>query len=370
MAHVPLTVDEFHDYAKEHLPKQAYDYYASGANDEISLQENRTAFARYRLRPRILRNVSVLNTETTILGQKIATPICIAPTAMQRMAHPDGETATARAAQAAQTAMILSSWSTSSIEEVARSNGDGLRWFQLYVYHDRKVVLDLVHRAEASGYKALVVTVDTPILGQRNKDVKNRFKLPSHLTLANFSERGDEKATGVQSNEDSGLAAYVASLIDQTLNWEDIAWLKKKSKLPLVLKGILTAEDARLAVQHGASAVIVSNHGARQLDTCPATLEALPEVVKAVNGRAEVYLDGGIRMGTDVLKALALGARAVFIGRPVLWGLSYDGQAGVTEVLRVLQAEFRLAMALSGMRNLKEITSNLVAPVASFYSKL
>ncbi|XP_038077484.1 hydroxyacid oxidase 1-like isoform X2 [Patiria miniata] len=323
--------------------------------------EGRRHYFRYRLRPKLLRDVSKRDVRTSILGQEIAFPIAVSPTAMQRMAHPEGEVATARAATSLGTGVILSSWSTSSIEEVAAGcSPNGPRWFQLYVYKDRDVVRDLVRRAEKEGYTALFVTVDTPILGRRLADVRNKFALPSHLRLANFSTK-QQHSSGVKSMQDSGLAAYVASLIDPSLNWEHIEWLKSITSMPIVLKGILTAEDAKLAVQHNVDGIMVSNHGARQLDGVLATIDALPEVVEAVRGsNVEVYLDGGVRSGTDVFKAIALGARAVFIGRPSLWGLAYDGEAGVRKVLELIRDEFSLSMALSGCTSIADITPDLI----------
>ncbi|KAL6991488.1 Cytoplasmic glyoxalase II [Sarracenia purpurea var. burkii] len=263
-----------------------------------------------------------------------------------------GECATARAASAAGTIMILSSWTTSSVEEVA-STGPGVRFFQLYVNKDRNVVAQLVRRAERAGFKAIALTVDTPRLGRREADIKNRFALPPHLTLKNYEGLDLGK---IDKTDDSGLASYVANQTDRSLSWKDVKWLQTITHLPILVKGVLTAEDARLAVQAGAAGIIVSNHGARQLDYVPATISALEEVVKAVQGQVPVFLDGGIRRGTDVFKALALGASGVFIGRPVVFALAADGEAGVTKVLQMLRDEFELTMALSGCRSLKEIT--------------
>ncbi|CAJ1935714.1 unnamed protein product [Sphenostylis stenocarpa] len=350
------NVTEYEAIAKEKLPKMVYDYYASGAEDQWTLKENRNAFARILFRPRILVDVSRIDLTTTILGFKISMPIMIAPTAMQKMAHPEGEFATARAASAAGTIMTLSSWATSSVEEVA-STGPGIRFFQLYVFKDRNVVAQLVRRAERAGFKAIALTVDTPILGRREADIKNRFTLPSHLILKNFEGLDLGK---LDKTSDSGLASYVAGQIDRSLNWKDIKWLQTITSLPILVKGVLTAEDTRIALKAGASGIVVSNHGARQLDYVPATITALEEVVKAAEGRIPVFLDGGVRRGTDVFKALALGAAGVFIGRPVLFSLAADGEAGVRKVLQMLRDEFELTMALSGCRSLKEITRDHV----------
>ncbi|XP_044496698.1 peroxisomal (S)-2-hydroxy-acid oxidase-like isoform X2 [Mangifera indica] len=313
------NVMEYEAIAKQKLPKMIFDYYAAGAEDQWTLKENRNAFSRILFRPRILIDVSKIDMTTTVLGFKISMPIMIAPTAMQKMAHPEGEFATARAASAAGTIMTLSSWATSSVEEVA-STGPGIRFFQLYVFKDRNVVRQLVRRAERAGFKAIALTVDTPRLGRREADIKNRFALPSHLTLKNFEGLDLGK---IDKTNDSGLASYVAGQVDRSLNWKDVQWLKTITPLPIIVKGIITAEDAILAIQHGAAGIIVSNHGARQLDYVPATIMALEE-----------------------------------IGRPVVFSLAADGEAGVRKVLQMLRDEFELTMALSGCRSLKEITRN------------
>jgi isopentenyl diphosphate isomerase/L-lactate dehydrogenase-like FMN-dependent dehydrogenase len=321
--------------ARESLPQMVYDYCASGANDELTLRENRLAYERITLLPRMLVDVSERRMGTTALGEPVSMPILIAPTAFQGLAHPEGEVATVKAAGAAKTLMTLSTGSTFSIEEVM-AVATGPVWFQLYLFKDRAISASLVKRAEVAGCKAIVFTVDVPLLGRRERDVRNQFKLPD------------------------GLAPYIASLLDPALTWKDIEWLTGITKLPVLVKGILRSDDALLAVNHGASGVIVSNHGARQLDTTPATISILPEIVDAVGGKVEVYVDGGIRRGTDVLKAIACGARAVFIGRPVLWGLASGAEVGVRYVLEMLRQEFDLAMALSGCPTLSSITRDLI----------
>ncbi|KAL9224829.1 hypothetical protein vseg_000827 [Gypsophila vaccaria] len=346
------NVSEYQNLAKEALPKIIYDYYASGAEDQWTLQENLNAFSRILLRPRVLVDVSQIDISTTVLGFKISMPIMIAPSAMQKMAHLEGECATARAASAAGTIMTLSTLATSSVEEVA-ATGPGVRFFQLYVFKDRNLVKQLVRRAEEAGFKAIVLTVDTPRLGRREADIKNRFVLPPNLTLKNFEGLDVSR---IDQTDDSGLASYVASQLDRSLNWKDVQWLQSITKLPILLKGVLTAEDARLAVQAGAAGIIVSNHGARQLDYVPATIMALKEIVEAVEGRIPVFLDGGVRRGTDVFKALALGASGVFIGRPVIFALAVDGEHGVSNMLGMLRDEFELTMALSGCRSVEMIT--------------
>jgi (S)-2-hydroxy-acid oxidase len=287
---------------------------------------------------------------------------------MQRMAHDDGECATAAAAAKAGTLMTLSSWSTTALEEVAQAAPGGNRWFQLYVYKDRVVTTSLVRRAEAAGYKALAVTVDTPVLGRREADVRNRFKLPAHLTMGNFTDTGGAHSEGTKDGgKDSGLAAYVADLIDRTLSWEDLKWLRSITKLPIVVKGVMCAEDALEALKYGVDAIWVSNHGARQMDTAPSTIEALPEILAAVQGKVEVYLDGGVTRGGDAFKALALGAKAVFIGRPVLWGLAHSGEAGVSSVLKLLNDELTQTMQLAGCCSVNDIKRTMVAHQSSYY---
>lgn len=364
----PVNVWEYEAYAKATLPKNAFDYYSSGANDMITLRENRAAFNRLRMRPRIMRDVSAVNMETTILGDKVAFPIVLAPTAMQQMAHPEGEKATARACAKMGQLMTLSSWSTIALEEVMDAAPTGVKWFQLYVYKDRDVTLDLIQRAEKAGYKALAITVDTPVLGRREQDLRNQFKLPSHLTMGNFASAGGAHNKG--TTQSGGLAKYVASLIDRTLNWDDIAWVRSKTTMKIVVKGVLTAEDAEMACQNNVDGILVSNHGARQLDTVPATIEALPEVVAAVRGRCEVYLDGGVCRGTDAFKALALGARAVFIGRPYLWGLAHSGEEGVADVLTLLKDELQMAYQLCGCVTGDDIKPSMVMHHQRYLAKL
>ncbi|XP_015113733.1 hydroxyacid oxidase 1 [Diachasma alloeum] len=360
-------VQDFEQSAMKILPISARDYYRSGAGDEVTLEWNKNAFRKYRIRPRVLRNVSSIDISTKVLGERISMPLGVAPTAMQRMAHPDGECATAKAVQQSGTVFIQSTISTSSIEEVAAAAPSATKWFQLYVYTDRDVTMNLIRRVERAGFRALVLTVDTPFFGTRRADVRNRFVLPRHLKLANFEGRLSRKIN--ESSGGSGLNEYVTNLFDDSLEWRDLHWLKSVTQLPIVLKGILTAEDAILAVENGASGVVVSNHGARQIDGTAATIEALPEVVEAVDGRIEVYLDGGVRTGTDVFKALALGAKMVFFGRPMLWGLAHAGEEGATAVLEIMRKEIREALALAGCRSLAEVTRDMIAH-ESVYSRL
>jgi isopentenyl diphosphate isomerase/L-lactate dehydrogenase-like FMN-dependent dehydrogenase len=330
----PINVWDYERLAEEKLDANALAYFAGGAGDEVTLRENVASFERLKLRPRVLVDVGAVSTATSVLGTDVALPVLIAPLALQRMAHPDGELGTARAAAAAGTIIFLSTAATVRPAEIAAAAPDGTRWFQVYVFADRSITRDLVEEACANGYSALVLTVDTPFLGRRERDLRVEFKIPEGITPS-----GDIFGEG----------------FDTAFSWRDLEWLSGFGP-PVVVKGILTAEDAHLACEHGAAAVVVSNHGGRQLDSVPASIEALPEVVEAVDGRAEVLLDGGVRRGTDVLKALALGARAVLIGRAMLWGLAVDGEQGVARVLELLRAEIELCLALLGCASPQDVT--------------
>ncbi|MBR8836438.1 MAG: alpha-hydroxy-acid oxidizing protein [Stigonema ocellatum SAG 48.90 = DSM 106950] len=340
----------------------ALDYYNSGAWDEMTLRDNRAAFERVKLRPRVLVDVRERNLTTKVLGQKFQLPLLIAPMAFQCLAHPEGEVATAIAASKAGVGMVLSTLATKSIEEVAianrNTNSATPQWFQLYVHKDRGLTRALVERAWAAGYKALCLTVDAPVLGRRERDKRNEFTLPPGLKAANIV---NISGLNIPEQEgDSGLFTYFAQQLDPGVTWRDLEWLQSLCPLPLVVKGILRGDDATSAVECGALAIVVSNHGGRQLDGAIATLDALAEVVEAVDGRAEVIVDGGIRRGVDILKALALGAKAVLLGRPVLWGLAAGGEAGVAHVIEMLRDELDVAMALSGCASLNDIDSSLV----------
>jgi 4-hydroxymandelate oxidase len=352
----PLTVDEYEQLARERMDRAAYDYYAGAAGDEQTLADNRKAFDRLKLRPRVLVDVSNIDTRTSVAGHAIDVPVMLAPTAFNRLADPDGEMAAARAAGAAGTLMIASTLSTCSLEEIAGA-ATGPLWFQLYVYKDRALTQELVARAEACGYRALVLTVDTPLLGRRFRDVRNGFVLPEGISMKNFAAAASQAA---RWGKHSSFSAYVHDLFDATLSWEAVEWLRGQTKLPIVVKGIMTEADASLAVDAGVSGIVVSNHGGRQLDGVAATIDVLPEIVTAVAGRTDVYLDGGVRRGTDVMKALALGARAVLIGRPYLWALAAAGEQGVRDVLALFRDELRLAMALAGRPTIASIDRSVV----------
>jgi len=356
----PINIFELEARARERMALQSFDYYASGANDEVTLRANRAAFERLAIAYRVMVDVSRRDLATTVLGMPVAMPMLVAPTAFHCLATPEGEVATARAAGGAGTVMILSTLSTRPVEAVVAA-ASGPVWFQLYVYRDRGATAALVRRAEAAGCRALVLTVDAPLLGRRERDVRNRFRLPPGLAVANMLPEGYGDLP--PADADSGLAAYVATLLDPSLSWKDVAWLRSITELPVVVKGIVRPDDALRAAEMGAAGIVVSNHGGRQLDTSPATLDVLPEIADALaaHGHAiELFLDGGVRRGTDVLKALALGARAVLLGRAILWGLAADGEAGAAYVLRLLRDELDLAMALAGAPTVKEITRDLV----------
>jgi isopentenyl diphosphate isomerase/L-lactate dehydrogenase-like FMN-dependent dehydrogenase len=331
--HEPLNVWDFETLAAERLEPGAYGYYAGGSGDEWTLRENVEAYRRWLLRPRVLVDVAQPSTATTVLGEEISMPLLVAPIAFQRVAHPDGEVGMANAAKAAGTIMCLSTIATSSPAEVAATEAQ--RWFQLYVFRDEGVTRHLVEQAREHGYTALLLTVDTPVLGRRERDFRTGFTTPPELTISSLG-RG-----GVTPRE-------AFALMSASVSWKDVEALAKSAELPVLVKGVLTGEDARLACEHGAAGVVVSNHGGRQLDGCSATIEALPEVVEAVAGRIDVLVDGGVRRGADVVKALALGAGAVLAGRAPLWGLAARGEAGARRVLELLKEEICLAMQLVG----------------------
>ncbi|MBC8068340.1 MAG: alpha-hydroxy-acid oxidizing protein, partial [Deltaproteobacteria bacterium] len=323
-----LNLAELEALAQARLPKMAWDYYASGADDERCVQRNRDAFAELSLHYRVMVDVEQRDLSTTVFGDHIAMPICVAPTAFHKLAHADGELASVRGAGDAHTLFILSTLSNTRIEDVVAA-ASGPVWFQLYVYKDRAATEALVHRAEAAGARALVVTVDAPLLGRRERDVRNGFGLPEGLGIENMYAEGYAPVRRVDG--ESGLAAYFASLLDASITWDAIAWLRSIAKLPVIVKGIVRADDAVRAVEHGAAGIVVSNHGGRQLDASPATIEVLPRIADALAARDPsclVLLDGGVRRGADVIKAIALGARAVLVGRPVLWGLAAGGREG------------------------------------------
>ena len=368
-----LNIDELRLRARRKVPRAVFDFIDGAAEDEVTLRRNRAAFGRHALVPRLGVDVSSVDLATSVLGQPLAAPLVLAPTGLCGMAASRGEIPVARAAKDAGIAWVASCLSSVTLEEIARE-APGEHWFQLYVWKDRAVTQGLIERAAASGYRVLVVTMDVPVLGQRERDVRNGATIPPRVTLRNAIDtlsrlpwlwtiwRGPRvtfanvtPADGSGSLKPFALSPYVNSLFDPTVTWKDLDWMRRLWKGPLAVKGVMSGEDARLAVEHGADAVIVSNHGGRQLDSAPGSLEVLPEVVDAVGSRVEVVLDGGIRRGADMAKALALGARACMAGRPYLYGLAAAGRAGVADAIRILVAELRRVMALMGCRRIGDL---------------
>jgi isopentenyl diphosphate isomerase/L-lactate dehydrogenase-like FMN-dependent dehydrogenase len=337
----PLNVWDYEALAAGRLDPGAFEFFAGGAGDEWTLRENVEAFRRWVLRPRVLVDVSDPSTATTVLGHEVSMPLLVAPVAFQRVAHPDGEVGMARAARAAGTAMCLSTMATATPAEVAATGVT--RFFQLYVFRDEGMTRNLVEQARAEGFDVLVLTVDAPVLGRRERDFRTGFTLPPDVSVASLGRGG---LTPVETTE----------LFSPAVSWKDVERFASWAGLPVVVKGLLTAEDAVLACEHGAGGIVVSNHGGRQLDGVPATIDALPEVVEAVDGRVEVLVDGGVRRGADVVRALALGARAVLAGRAPLWGLAAGGEAGAQQVLELLREEIRLALQLVGCRTPADVT--------------
>jgi isopentenyl diphosphate isomerase/L-lactate dehydrogenase-like FMN-dependent dehydrogenase len=331
-----LTVDDYEPAAREVLPPDTYHYYAGGAGDEWTLAENRRAFDRWVIRPRVLTGAYPPDPATEILGTRIGFPVLVAPWAYQRLAHPDGEVATARAAARAETIMVVSTTALDRLEAVAEASTFA-KWWQLYVFTDRGVSAELLRRVHAAGFGAVCFTVDFPVGGLRHRDTRSGFDVPIGLPQDDL-------------------------IFDPNITWDDLEWIRGLAPLPLLVKGIMTAEDARIAVEHGVDGIVVSNHGGRQLDGVAAGITALPEVVEAVQGRVPVLVDGGVRRGIDVFKALALGAAAVMVGRPAAWGLAVAGEEGVVDVFGILRTEFENAMSLAGVRTVAEIAPSFVAP--------
>jgi 4-hydroxymandelate oxidase len=351
-----LNVAEYARIARSKVPKDVCDYFDGGALDEIALRENTAGWEKLKLFYRVLAGVGPRDMKTTLLGQPVSMPMVVAPTAFHRLACEEGELATARAAKAAGTLFILSSLSNTAMEAVF-AEAASPRWFQLYIYKDRAITGELVQRAEAAGAEAIVLTVDAPGLGTRERDSRNRFCLPDGLAVENLAPLGKGKMPEVPG---SGLAAYVRENFKADLGFDDLDWLCSSTRLPVVVKGVCRGDDARRAAEHGAKALVVSNHGGRQLDAAPSTCEVLPHVVEAAGDLCEIYVDGGIRRGSDVLKAIALGARAVLIGRPVLWGLCVAGEQGATSVLEIFRRELDEAMLLCGCSKLSDIDPSLL----------
>jgi 4-hydroxymandelate oxidase len=347
-------VMRFEPLARRRLSQMAYDYVRSGGGDEISMRENRGGFERLQLSPNVLVDVSHIDTKVVLFEGEFESPILLAPVAYHRLYHAEGEIGTARGASAAGAGFVISSLTTTSIDDIARNTNMPI-WFQLYVQRDRGFTKEMVERAVAAGCKAVCLTVDTPVLGCRY--LQQSFGLPKNMECVHL--RGLALKTPVTGHKTQRSSIY-DMLFDPSFNWNDLEWLKKVAGVPVILKGVLSAEDGRRAVEHGADGVIVSNHGGRNLDTVPAAIDALPRVVEAVAGRIPVMLDSGIRRGTDVLMALALGAKAVFIGRPYVYGLAVGGAKGVERVIQILRDELERAMALTGRRSIAEIDASVL----------
>lgn len=351
----PVCLADYERLAEGRLNANAWAYFAGGSADEITLRWNRERFETLALRPRVLQGGAGGHARLTLLGQTYAHPIFVAPVAFQKLAHAEGECATAMAADAQGACMVLSTQASVPLEDAAKA-GATCRWFQIYLQPTRAATLQLVRRAEAAGFEVLVVTIDAPINGVRNREHRVGFQLPPGIEAVNLR--------GLPVRETVALPDGASAVFDHFMamapNWDDLAWLKAQTRLPIVVKGIMSPEDAVTAVEAGVDGIIVSNHGGRTLDTLPATIEALPEIAAVVAGRVPLLLDGGIRRGTDVLKALALGASAVLVGRPIVYGLSVNGAFGVSHVLRLLRDEFEIAMALTGCRTLADIGPHLI----------
>jgi 4-hydroxymandelate oxidase len=332
-----LQVDDYEPVAREKLAPDVYDYYAGGAGDERTLAENLRSFDRWVLRPRVLRGSGFPDPSTELLGTRIEFPVLVAPWAYQGRSHPDGERGTVRGAARAGTIPVVSSTAVDDLEGIAAAS-DGPKWWQLYLFADAGLNAEMLGRVVAAGYEAICWTVDVPVLGLRHRDARSGFVIPFGIVDDDYT-------------------------YEPNMTWDHLTFIREHAPdLPVLVKGILTAEDALLAFEHGADGVAVSNHGGRQLDSCVASLDALPEVVEAVGGRLPVLMDGGVRRGTDVLKAIALGAAAVMVGRPAAWGLAAEGEDGVAGVLGIFRAEIENAMALTGCRTIAEIGRDLIAP--------
>jgi len=379
-----INIDDLRRRARRRLPRAVFDFADGGAEDETTLRANRRGFGQITFRPRALVDVSERDQSTTILGQRVSSPLVIAPTGLPGLLWPRAELALARAAAKRGIIYTVSTHASTSIEEVAQG-ASGPLWFQLYVLRDRDLVRRLIERAQAAGYRALVVTVDVPLLGQRERDLRNGATIPPKLTVRNVLDTVQRigwlrrvllgppitfqnfvGTTASAGDDPVSLWSYVSKQHDPSVDWDDLAWFRSLWNGPLAIKGIMTGEDARRAVDHGIDAIVVSNHGGRQLDSLPSAIEVLPEVADAVGDRAEVILDGGVRRGTDVIKALSLGARACMIGRPALYGLGAGGQVGVERAIEIFQTEIDRALGLLGRPRLADLDRSAVRWVGSY----
>ena len=359
----PVNIFEYEELARERLKKGEYDFIAGGATDEITLRRTRAVFDSIMMRPRMMVDISNRDLSTTVLGQEISLPIMLDPAGNHSAAHPDAELASARAAGAAGTVMVLSAQASRTLEEVAQA-ATGPIWFQQYFFKDRGLTLEMARRAEEAGYTALCLTLDAKVKPKRERNLRNNYVGPASPNFAHLGSSNDASSFGLDAPAGS------RDIRDPAATWPELDWLAANTRLPLVMKGIMVGEDGKQCAEHGAKAVIVSNHGGRYLDTTFATIEVLPEVVEAVDGQIEVYLDGGIRRGSDVFKALALGARAVLIGRPLFWGLAVDGEAGLSAVLEMLREELDGTMAMCGRPTVDSIdidTLSTVSPLLAMF---
>lgn len=373
-----FNLEDFRKLAKKRLPRMIFDYLDGGADDEVTLKRNQDSFSKFQLMPRALRDVGNIDLSTTVLGQNVDIPVLISPTGQTRMFHHTGEAAVARAAEKAGTIYSLSSVSSTSIEDAAAAT-NGPKWFQIYVWRDREVTKEYMIRCRESGYHALCLTVDLPVHGNRERDLRSGLTFPASLTvktvadvlrhprwLYNYLTSPDIEISNVVDSPNANfskkedLMDYITKQFDPTVDWDDVAWMIEQWDGPFLLKGIVNPEDAKRAVEVGASGIIISNHGGRQLDYMPPTIEVLPQIVQAVAGRAEILLDSGVRRGTDVIKALALGATAVMIGRPYLYALAAGGEAGVDQMFELLHAEISRDMALLGCTKISDLTPEFI----------
>lgn len=363
MTSTPINIFEYETLAKKILPVAEYDFIAGGATDEITLRRTRAAFESIMLRPRMLVDISQPDLSTTVLGHPISFPVLADPAGNHGRAHPDGELATVRAAGNMDTILVLSSGSTHRLEDVANA-ASGPIWFQQYLYRDESLTLRMAHRAQEAGYSAICLTLDSTVRAKRERNIRNKYSSPPSPNYEGLEVQ--EQAWEMSSDAPRG----VNNLIGRASTWSTVETLASQISLPLVVKGIMTAEDARICADHGVKGIIVSNHGARQLDTTFATIEVLPEIVDAADGNIEIYLDGGIRRGTDVFKALALGARAVLIGRPLFWGLAVNGEAGVREIMTMLRDELEMAMGMCGRPTIHSIDRSVLGTASPLQSVL
>jgi 4-hydroxymandelate oxidase len=359
----PINLYEYEALAKERMPKPEWDFVEGGATDEITISRTRQAFDSIMLRPRMLVDMDERDLSTTVLGERVDFPVMLCPAGHHIRAHADAENATVRAANAMDVGMILSQGSSVVMEDIASVSTRNI-WFQQYFFRDRAVTELMAHRADDSGFSALCITLDASVRSKRERNLRNDYMLPPSPNYDSI-----KRMEGFAPSSDDAPPS-MTGMVSPTVTWDEFDWLSTKTDLPLIAKGVMTGEDARLAVEHGVKAIIVSNHGGRSLDSTFATIEALPEVVEAVDGRAEVYLDGGIRRGTDILKAIALGARAVLIGRPIFWGLAVDGEEGLKDVLQILRDELESTMGLCGKPDIASIDRSVVGTVSPLTSLL